>query len=243
MKQPSTLNLAPHSSHMHILKRIERNSKVLDVGCGPGKLGKILIKEKNCEVWGIEINKQFVKNALKNGYKKVVVGDVEKGLKFPFRRSYFDYIIFADILEHLKEPERILIKLKPFLKKGGYVICSIPNIANFVARIRLLFGVWEYEYTGIFDRTHLRFFNLKTAKELLEKVGFKIEEVDYTPINLSPATFLNMFKIQKEAPKTKQKIKDGRILRFLILRKLRYKFMKIRPTLFALQFVIKGKCD
>jgi len=111
-----TFNPIPFGSHMQILKRVKEGSVVLDVGCATGELGKKLIEEKNCKLYGIEIDRKAAKKAKLKGYKKVICGDVET-IKLNFKRKFFDVIIFADVLEHLKDPFSVLLKMKKFLKK------------------------------------------------------------------------------------------------------------------------------
>jgi SAM-dependent methyltransferase len=97
---------------------------------------------------------------------KVICGDIET-LELSFPEQYFDYIIAADVLEHLRDPWATISKLKFFLKKGGSFIASIPNI-RYWRIIRDLFfkGEWKYCDSGTLDDTHLRFFTKKSICEL-----------------------------------------------------------------------------
>ena len=113
---------------------------------------------------GIDIDEARAKLAQER-LNKVIVANVEKMERDPFPDGYFDIIIFADVLEHLKEPETVLRRFKKYLKKDGYALISIPNIANWKMRVYLLFGKWHYKDVGLLDKTHLRFFTLKTAKD------------------------------------------------------------------------------
>ncbi len=112
------------------------NSVVLDVGCATGKLGMNLSKNKNSICYGIEYDKESAEEAKK--YNKMVVGmsldNLEDIDSLPFQKEFFDYIVFADVLEHLKYPEEVLGLFKKYLKKDGKIICSIPNIAYYKKR-------------------------------------------------------------------------------------------------------------
>lgn len=235
MPENLKLNSDPFGSHMQIIKRVKPNSTILDVGCAEGWLGNYLIKHKNCKLYGIEILKGAAKKALEKGYKKVVVGNIDEIKILPFSKNLFDIVICADVLEHLKNPDRFLKIIRPYLKRRGYLLISIPNIANIYSRLRLLLGRWEYEEAGLFDKTHLRFFTIKTAKEMLLNSGFKVEEIDHTT-NLSPNLLFSIFKKQK-AKSTFSILKTK--LKFFL--KLRYYLSKIYPRLFAIQFIIKAK--
>jgi methionine biosynthesis protein MetW len=155
-----------------IVASIPKNSVVLDVGCADGKLGWLLKKEKNCIVFGVELNKKSAKKA-KKVLDKVFCINLESK-KPNIEKESFDVIIFADVLEHFKEPEKVLKKLSPLLKQRGKIIVSVPNVANFFIRKDLLFGNFNYADEGILDKNHLRFFTLKGIKRFLSENGYKI---------------------------------------------------------------------
>ena len=89
-------------------------------------------------------------------------------------------LVCADILEHLIDPLGVLKKLAHFLKPGGKVIVSLPNIAFFMERWQILLGKFDYKDSGIMDNTHLRFFNRQRAIELVQKAGFQIVKTDHS---------------------------------------------------------------
>jgi len=88
-------------------------------------------------------------------------------------------IVFADVLEHLRQPEEILSRCKQLLLPSGFVIASIPNIAHWSMRWNLLFGRFDYTNLGLLDRTHLRFFTYKSAFDLFEKSGYAVDCFDF----------------------------------------------------------------
>jgi len=100
--------------------------------------------------------------------------------EIPYPEGFFDIIICADVLEHLVRPDLVLMKFAKYLSKKGYVLASIPNIVNWYYRLKFLFGTFNYEESGILDKTHLRFFTLKTVKELFEASDYRIIRIDYT---------------------------------------------------------------
>ncbi|MGB9978575.1 class I SAM-dependent methyltransferase [Methanobacterium sp.] len=178
MSKYNTFNTNSFSVHQKIVQSIGKEKKVLDVGCAEGNLSeKMNINE--CEVIGIELDKNAAKKAQKY-CKKVFIGDVEEiELKDEFL-NYFDFIIFADILEHLKYPMNVLKEFMKYLKDDGRIIVSLPNIANWRIRFKLLMGNLDYESQGILDEGHLRFFTEKNAKKLLRDSGLKISKFDIT---------------------------------------------------------------
>lgn len=159
------------SLNLDIYSLINPNTVVLDVGCGDGKLGASL-KAKNCFRVGIELSADLAEQA-KPDYDKLIIADIEELENLPFSDKYFDVIIFADILEHLRYPDDVLVSLRRYLSDEGYILICAPNVANWQARLNLLFGRFDYQ-PGILDGGHLRFFTLKTIKALLEKTGYEI---------------------------------------------------------------------
>ena len=105
----------------------------------------------------------------------MVWGDIET-VDLPYEEEYFDYMIFGDVLEHLRDPWQTVKRLKPYLKKNGFMLASIPNVSHISVVVGLLKGTAEYREAGILDKTHLRFFTKKTAMELFEKNGFAVVE-------------------------------------------------------------------
>lgn len=159
-----------------IFQLVENQRTVLDVGCATGKLLEKLRDQKGCHTVGIEMDGALADQARLRCHQ-LVVGNIET-LDLPFQAEVFDVIVFADVLEHLQNPEAVLKRLGTYVKKGGYFAISIPNIAFITVRLNLLFGRFDYAAYGVMDRGHLRFFTLKTAKKLVTDSGFQIVFVE-----------------------------------------------------------------
>lgn len=202
----------PFAAHKKIVEFVGKNKKVLDVGCATGEIAKKL-SENGCEVYGIELNSESANHA-KKYCKKVIVMDIDSNTieNLPFSEKYFDVIVFADILEHLKKPSKTLKIFRRYLKNEGSVVASVPNIANWTIRLKLLRGNFDYEKTGLLDETHLRFFTRKTAKLLFVTCAFDVKFLDFTPSFPLPLSSKN-----------------------------KYFLAKINPNLFARQFLIVAK--
>jgi O-antigen biosynthesis protein len=148
--------------------------RVLEIGCGAGGLGRLL-KERGCFVAGVELVPEAAEAARRH-LDQVVTADVEAdGL--PFATGSFDAVIFADVLEHLIDPWRVLREAAELLAPGGRVIASIPNVQNVDVIWRLIRGRWEYRERGILDRGHLRFFTLHGIRGLFAQAGLTVEHV------------------------------------------------------------------
>jgi 2-polyprenyl-3-methyl-5-hydroxy-6-metoxy-1,4-benzoquinol methylase len=150
--------------------------RILDVGCGVGELG-CLLRRRGHRVTGIELVAEMAEQA-RGHLDHVEWADVETH-GFPFAPASFDAILFADVLEHLVDPWRILREAVDLLADGGVVVASIPNVQNLDVLRRLLRGRWDYRERGILDRGHLRFFTLHTIRDLFAQAGLTLEHVGH----------------------------------------------------------------
>jgi len=179
------------SPHSIIFNNIKSNSKVLDIGCNGGLLGKQLLK-KNVICDGIDNNKKLL-NIAKKYYRNVF--QIDLSTDFKFNQNKYDYIVMSDILEHLPKPDIILQKFRKNLKKTGFLITSIPNIGRFELRLKHLFGNFEYK-PGIMSQDHLRFFTKKSAFKLITNADYKIVKIIPTGLgyNFNYMTELTAFQ-------------------------------------------------
>jgi SAM-dependent methyltransferase len=208
-----------YNSHYWILRLVDDATgplRILDVGSAGGYLGLIL-KARGHYVAGVERDPELAEKA-RPIYDRFFEVDVD-GFDFPERGEY-DLIIFADVLEHLRDPAAVLRRSFGSLKEGGKIIISVPNVANFVVRLSLLFGNFDYRDLGILDRTHLRFFTLRTLKSLLEDCGLSVARVMATPI-----------PVQKVWSVTDRHF-------FAPLHYFHYLLVRLWKTLLAYQFVV-----
>jgi len=169
----------PYAAHRKLIKLIGKDKKVLDVGCATGYISKHL-SQNGCTVIGIEMNPELALEARKY-CEQMIVADVETLKRLDYPKGFFDVICFGDILEHLKNPQVVLGSLRKYLKDDGYIVVSIPNVANWGIRFHLLFGKFDYQDEGILEKTHLCFFTLRTARKMIEDAGFQISVLDVTP--------------------------------------------------------------
>tara|TARA_B100000073_G_scaffold67732_1_gene50099 strand:+ start:196 stop:792 length:597 start_codon:yes stop_codon:yes gene_type:complete len=113
---------------------VEKNSRVLDVGCGDGELISFILNEISKDIRGIEISKTNVQKCISKGLT-VIEGDAEKDL-FQFPNSSFDFVILSQTLQAFLNPEKVLDEL---LRVGKKAIVTIPNFGHWRVRLNLLF--------------------------------------------------------------------------------------------------------
>jgi SAM-dependent methyltransferase len=150
--------------------------RVLDAGCGFATTSARIQKLGN-EVTGIEESAVACEVASKR-LAHVVQADLQHA---DLGDARFDVIIFADVLEHVPWPVGVLRNYLRWLAPNGTVIISLPNVGLWSVRLAHLFGRWQYEETGILDRTHLRFFTRKSARWLLDQCALSPIATTYNP--------------------------------------------------------------
>jgi len=173
--------LDENNSLKKMLRLVGANKRVIDFGCATGYFSQLLTK-KGCKVTGIEINSEAAKVA-EQYCEQTIVADLDRtSLTEILPNQLFDVAIFGDILEHLRDPWRVLEETRKLLDSDGYVVASIPNIAHGAICLALLQGKFEYTELGILDNTHLRFFTRKTVEDLFERSGYFIDTIDRTSL-------------------------------------------------------------
>jgi len=149
--------------------------KVLDVGCATGALGRALKAAGAVHVAGVELDPTAAASARKT-LDEVVEGSI-LDCSLPFPEGEFDYLLFADVLEHLPDAERALARCLPFLAPDGRVIVSVPNMRFYLVLARLALNRWGYSDSGVRDRTHLRIFTLRSLQRMLARQNLEVELV------------------------------------------------------------------
>lgn len=170
-----------YSSHHYAQQMVGRNHEVLDVSCGEGFFAAELAKQGN-SVTGVDALPEPSERAALTDYVSLDLNHGLEGLVERLSGKRFDRVLLLDILEHLYEPERILQQCHELLGDDGEIIVSVPNVANFSVRLALLFGRFNYTDRGILDRTHLRWYTRKTARELLGGAGYRIVAERFTVV-------------------------------------------------------------
>lgn len=159
--------------HRQALAWVPEGSRVLELGCAAGSLGEILIATKGCGVTGVEVEPVAADEARARGLH-VLVGSLDNPAFREAIEGRFDVVMATDVLEHLERPADTLEHMKRWVTPAGRAIVAVPNIATWSMRAQLLRGDFDYQETGILDRTHLRFFTWDTFHELVARLGWRV---------------------------------------------------------------------
>ncbi|GFH90223.1 ubiquinone biosynthesis O-methyltransferase [Lachnospiraceae bacterium] len=162
-----------------LIEMIERGTKdvfsVLEIGCDCGAtLLEVKNRFPNVQVYGCDINVAAI--AIASQVADAVVNNIEER-NLPFPKGNFDYIIFGDVLEHLHNPMETLVYCKGFLKAGGAIIASIPNLMHISVIEKLLQGDFTYAETGLLDKTHIHMFTFNEIVRMFDCVGLQISRL------------------------------------------------------------------
>ncbi len=153
---------------------------VLDLGCATGRNGRHLLERGVARrVLGVELDPAMAAEARRH-YERVLGADLDQPAAMAeLEGESFDCVLAGDVLEHLREPERLLGRLTALLSPGGRIIVSVPNVQHLETFIQLyLRGTWPREERGLFDRTHVRFFTRRNLLELLTGAGLVVERLE-----------------------------------------------------------------
>jgi 2-polyprenyl-3-methyl-5-hydroxy-6-metoxy-1,4-benzoquinol methylase len=180
-KYDFALDIATDNSNSLILRNVRPGSEVLETACAHGRMTRYLRETLNCRVTIVELDSEagaaaapFAADARHVGPEK---GDLERG---PWHENLkregrtFDYVVMADILEHLYDPRKVLRQAGELLKPGGSLWISVPNVTHNGVLIELLNGRFGYREIGLLDNTHIRFFSAGSLAEMVRAAGLRV---------------------------------------------------------------------
>lgn len=145
---------------------------MLDIGAADGSIAAML-NRVGCSVVGVEYDRRAARQAAEF-CDQVVVGDIERLDLRAKVKGTFDAILLLDVLEHLRDPVRVLSSLHALLEPTGWLVLSVPNAAHAGLRLAVLDNRFDYVELGLLDRTHLRFFDHDGFVQLLADGGWEL---------------------------------------------------------------------
>lgn len=181
-----------------IVKHVEAGKQVLEINCGLGILAEKIAK-KGSDITVTDLSNYALKKARSRGITETYKIDIDTE-SLPFYSSKFDIVISNSMIEHVFFPENIIRGGSRVLKDDGQFIIMVPNIGHWRFRLWLLFGTFPYLENTPTDTLHLRFFTLKTIKDLGEKYGLKAKKVEGNSglwVSSMYPSFFRMFVIRQ----------------------------------------------
>ena len=174
---------ADDASHKVVLGMVggRPTGRVLDLGCGGGHLAAEL-REQGYFVVGVDATPE---PGTATRVDRLVTADLDSGFPAAVRQEApFDIVIAADVLEHLRSPDRLLRELHDVCTPETILVASVPNIGHWYPRLRIGLGRFDYDHRGILDATHLRFFTWRSFAGLAYRAGWRVEERRLTGLPL-----------------------------------------------------------
>lgn len=164
-----------------VFRMVRPGSRVLEVGAGPGSVTRPLVEVNGCDVVALEVDPTALE-ILRTVTPKVVDGDLNKAgwsRDIEAKHGKFDFVIAADVLEHVYNPWAVLEEMVSLLAEGGSIILSVPHVGHASVAACLLDEDFEYWPWGLLDRTHIRFFGIKNVQTLINGAGLSIEDAQF----------------------------------------------------------------
>lgn len=184
MKYDKELHMEDNGGITKVIDQIKPRSRVLEFGPASGRMTKYLHDELECEVFFVEIEEAAAKLASRYA-EDWICGDIEEYEWLNrWENVRFDFITFADVLEHLKDPLNVLKKTRRILTEEGKVLISVPNVGHNSVMINLTNNIFQYTTLGLLDSTHTRLFSYFSLKKFCEEAGYEIivEDATYSSV-------------------------------------------------------------
>jgi len=216
------LKEGPGSSHDVVLRwlRDRPAGRILDLGCSDGVLAERL-REAGHHVTGVDL---VAHEGVKERVDRFIEADLDLGIP-PEAEGPFDVVLAADVLEHVRHPDRILDQIHALLGPGGSFVTSVPNFGHWYPRVRVAVGRFDYDRRGILDQDHIRFFTRASFERLAARTGFGVAR--------RTSTGLPLEVVDRGGSGTDAA--SGRLATSLA--RLDQAGVRVRPQLFAYQFL------
>jgi 2-polyprenyl-3-methyl-5-hydroxy-6-metoxy-1,4-benzoquinol methylase len=174
------VDTASETAPANVVRLVGQRKRVLEIGCGPGSITRILAEQGQCRLTGLELDPEAIKKVMPY-CDAVIQADLnsEEWPRLLDGAERFDVVVAADVLEHLYDPWVTLQRMVQLISKDGYLVISLPHVGHAAVASCLINGDFGYRDWGLLDRTHIRFFGLKNIEDLFAQAGLKIVEARY----------------------------------------------------------------
>lgn len=203
-----------------IIRLIKEYSHVLELGAANGRMTKYLKQEKKCIIDIVEIDENSGREAAIFS-ESYCIGNIEGNIENyvwcdKFKNKKYDFIIFADVLEHLHEPQIVLNVVREFLAPQGVILVSIPNVAHNAVIANLMDNRFKYQATGLLDTGHIHFFTRDEFENMTKEIGLESVLVDklHKEINQTELS-IKLNAIEGSRRKVLYKHVDGNVYQYI----------------------------
>lgn len=174
------LDLSRDSSTGLILEKIQKGADVLEFGCAAGRMTRYMQQAMGCSVSIVELDRDAFEAAMAYA-QRGVCGDI---MAFDWLEEFgqlrFDAILFADVLEHLPQPGKVLAAAATLLKPQGRIYASIPNITHNDLLLKACADRFDYTDVGLLDDTHIHFWGRENLEALAREAGLHLRSLEAT---------------------------------------------------------------
>lgn len=188
-KYDAELDLNTDNSLALIARQLRENSEVLEFGPATGRLTRYMRESLHCRVDIVEIDPSGFERSVEYA-RDGVLGDIETmEWEQAFAGRSYDFVIFADVLEHLRNPGAVLAAVKKYLKKDARILLSVPNVAHNSIIYNLLCNEFQYNSIGLLDDTHIHLFTYHSLQKMIQDCGYCVTKEQATYIKEVPGEF------------------------------------------------------
>jgi 2-polyprenyl-3-methyl-5-hydroxy-6-metoxy-1,4-benzoquinol methylase len=166
---------SPRPEVFALLPSLKTGLKVLEIGCGEGAFSVSI--PGTAETWGIEPDQRSAEIA-RTRLSKVFV-NIFDAVKADLPAHYFDLVVCNDVIEHMTDHDAFLRSIQDHMAPGAFLVGSLPNVRFYGNLFNLLVGRdWHYQDRGVLDRTHFRFFTMRSVRRSFEDAGFMMQRME-----------------------------------------------------------------
>ncbi len=174
----------PDDTRARLVEMAGRDKRVLCVGLSTRPVAAALT-ERGCAVTAVEMDPDEACASGLSPADAVLGGADGEDLTAATGAQTFDVVLLVDVLERLKDPRKLIARVRGLLAPGGCVALSVPNVAHASVRLALLKGQFDFGETGVLDGTQLKYYTKSSICDLLESCGYTVDVVDWVEKKVS----------------------------------------------------------